>query len=151
MGFHHGKLTVLLASWKYPKMNLAQLIHLYQMGSPSEVITALHFYKSSDVNHFDKEGRNLSRMQRMMKVVEHFARTRLVWKPLTAGSDYWDGEIVTKVWDGVWKDLLPLLVTCTTYDVGREDSWHKSRVGDISWRTCHNKFLDGGVFKPFSV
>jgi hypothetical protein len=36
-------------------------------------------------------------------------------------------------------------------DDGREDSWHKSRVGDISWRTCHNKFLDGGVFKSFSV
>ena len=86
-----------------------------------------------------------------MKVVEHFARTRSVWKPLTAGPDYWDGETATKVWDGVWKDLLPLLVTCTTYDDGREDSWHKSRVGDISWQTCHNKFLDGGVFKSFSV
>jgi hypothetical protein len=107
--------------------------------------------KSSDVHHFDKEGRNLSRMGRVMKVVEHFARTRSVWKPLTAGPDYWDGETVTKVWDAVWKDLLPLLVTCTTYDDGREDSWYKSRVGDISWRTRHNKFLDGGVFKSFSV
>jgi hypothetical protein len=41
MGFHHGKLTVLPASLKYPKMNLVQMIHLYQMGSPSEGITAL--------------------------------------------------------------------------------------------------------------
>ena len=151
VGFHHGKLTVLPASWKYPKMNLVQLIHLYQMGSPSEGITALRLCKSSDVNHFDKEGRNLSRMRRVMKVVEHYARTRSVWKPLNAGSDYWDGETVTKLWDGVWKDLFPQLVTCTTYDDEREDSWHKSRVGDISWRTCHNKFLDGGVFKSLSV
>ncbi len=151
VGFHHGKLNVLPASWKYPKMNLVQLIHLYQMGSPSEGITALRLCKSSDVNHFDKEGRNLSRMRRVMMVVQHFARMRGVWKPLTAGSDYWDGETVTRVWDGVWKDLLPLLRTCTTYDDEREDSWHKSRVGDISWRTCHNKFLDGGVFKSLSV
>ena len=47
---------------------------------------------------------------------------------------------MTNAWDGVWKDLFPLLVTYTTYDDGREDSWHKSRVGDISWWTCHNKF-----------
>jgi hypothetical protein len=45
-----------------------------------------------------------------MKIVEHFARPRHVWKPLTAGTDNWDGETV-KVWDGVWKYLLPLLVT----------------------------------------
>ena len=51
----------------------------------------------------------------------------------------------------MWNDLFPLLVTCTTYDDEREDSWHKSRVGDISWQTCHNKFLDGGVFKSLSV
>ena len=86
-------------------------------------------------------------MRHVMKVVEHFARTQSVWKPWTACPDYWDGETVTKMRDGVWKDLLPLLVTCTTYDDGREDSWHKSRVGDNSWQTCHNRLLDGGVFK----
>ena len=47
----------------------------------------------------------------MMMVVQHFARMGGVWKPLTAGSDYWDGETVTRVLDGVWKDLLPLLRT----------------------------------------
>ena len=62
---------------------------LYQMGSPSEGITALCLCKSSDVNHFDKEGRNLYKMRCVMKVVEHFAKTRSVWKPLTAGPDYW--------------------------------------------------------------
>ena len=69
VGFRHGKLNVLPALWKYSKMNLVQLIHLYQMGSPSEGITALRLCKSSDVNHFDKEGRNLSRMQRVMTIV----------------------------------------------------------------------------------
>ncbi len=47
VGFHHGKLTALPASWKYPKMNLVQLIHLCQMWSPSEGITALCLCKSS--------------------------------------------------------------------------------------------------------
>ena len=40
-----------------------------------------------------------------------------------------------------------ILVTCTTYDDEREDSGHKGRVVDISWQTCHNKFLGGVVFK----
>ena len=68
-----------------------------------------------------------------------------------AGSDYWNGASVTKVWDGMWWDMLPLLVTLTKYDDGREDSNDKSRVGDISWRTCHNKLEKGGVCKSLRI
>ena len=84
-------------------------------------------------------------------MIEHFGRRRGVWKPVTAGGDYWNGASVTKVWDGVWRDVLPLLATWTKYDDGREDSNHKSRVGDISWRTCHNKFEKGGVYKSLRI
>ena len=69
---------------------------------------------------------------------------------MSAGCDYWELETVMKVRDGLWKELLPLLVTCTTYEEEREDSWHKSRVGN-SWQICHNKVLDGNVFKSLSV
>ncbi len=72
VGFHHGKLNVLPADWTYPKMNLVQLIHLYQMGSPSEGVTALCLCTSARVRHFDKGGTNLSRMLRVMKVFKHF-------------------------------------------------------------------------------
>jgi hypothetical protein len=68
MGFHHGKVHVLPTLWNYPKMNLVQLIHLYQMGLSSEGIAALCLCKSSDMNHFDKEG-----IWQMMKVDEFFA------------------------------------------------------------------------------
>jgi hypothetical protein len=132
-------------------MTMVQLIHLYLMGSPSEGVAALRLCNSAHVGHFDKEGRNLSRMKRVIKVVEHYAKRRGVWKPLTGGSDYWNGETVTKVWDGVWKDMLPLLATRTIFDDGREDSDHKSRVGDISWRTCHNKLFSKGVYKSLGI
>jgi hypothetical protein len=75
---------------------------------------------------------------------------RNVWKPLTAGSDYWELKTVTKGWVGLWKDSLPLLETCTAYDDDREESWHKSRAGN-SWWICHKKLLDGNVFKSLSV
>ena len=81
-------------------------------------------------------------MPTTMKVVEHFGRVRNV--------DYWELETVMKGWDGLRKDSLPMLVTCTTYDDETEDSWHNSRVGN-SWRICHNKLLDGTVFKSLSV
>lgn len=53
---------MLPALWTYPNMNLVQMIHFYQMGSPSEGVTALCLCSSLDVGHFDKEGRNLLRM-----------------------------------------------------------------------------------------
>ena len=49
---------------------------LYQMRSPSEGVTALCLCTSAHVGHFDKEGTNLSRMQRAMKVIKHFGRHR---------------------------------------------------------------------------
>ena len=70
---------------------------------------------------------------------------------MMAGSNYWNGASVTKVWDGVWRDVLPWLATWTKYDDGREDSNHKSRVGDMSWRTCHNKLEKGRVYIPLGI
>ena len=124
---------------------------MYEMGSPSEGVTVLFLCTHAHVGHFDKEGTNLSRMQRVMKVIEHFGWRWGVWKPMMAGSKYWNGALVTKVWDGVWRDMLPLLATWTKYDDGREDSNHKSRVGDISWRTCHNKLEKVGVYKSLRI
>lgn len=45
-------------------------------------------------------------MQLLMKVFQHFAHKRNIWKPSSAGPGYWNKEIVTKVWSVVWKDLL---------------------------------------------
>jgi hypothetical protein len=77
VGFHHGHLNPLPASWRYPKgMNMIQMITLYQMGCPSDVIPPLKVLKSGQVNHFDKEGTALSRMSRIMCVVKEYATRR---------------------------------------------------------------------------
>ena len=70
---------------------------------------------------------------------------------MTAGGDYWNGALLTKLWEGGWRDMLPLLATWTKYDDGREESNHKSRVWDISWRTCSNKLGKGGVYKSEEI
>ena len=149
VGFHHGVLNPLPSSWSYPKMNMIQLINLYLLGSPAEGVSALRHLNSKHVMHFDKEGMNLSRMKRLMGVVEHYGRARGVWRPANA-LHYWNGETVTKLWDGVWGDLKVYLSTVTK-QMGKPDSFHKTRSGDFAWRTCHDKLQAAGVFKTLKL
>ena len=74
------------------------------MGLKAEGVTALRLLNSTQVNHFNKEGSILSRMQCLMNLVQHHAEQRGVWKPNNA-SNYWNGNTVTIVWDGIWKEL----------------------------------------------
>jgi hypothetical protein len=62
----------------------------------------------------------------------------------TAIGEYWNGSTVTKLWDGIWDDVRPYLVTTT--NKGNGVSFHKSRTGALAWRTGHDKFRKGGLF-----
>ena len=84
VGYHHGKLNPLPPRWNYPKMNIVQLIHMWLMGSLADGVAALRYLDSLQVGHFDKEGQKLSRMWRVIRVVQHFACRRGVWKPNNA-------------------------------------------------------------------
>lgn len=149
VGFHHGVLNPLPILWVYPKMNMIQLINLYLLGSPTERVSALRHLNSKHVKHFDKEGMNLARMKQLMAVVEHYGRVRGVWRPANA-KDYWNGETVTQLWDGIWGDLRVHLTTVTKH-AGKPDSTHKTRSGDLAWRTCHDKLQSAGVFKTLKL
>jgi hypothetical protein len=155
IGFHHhhGVLTPLPSDFvEYPQMNLQQLITMWLMGSPSEGIIALRQLNSKTVGYFDKEGANLSKMRRVMCAVEHFGNERGVWKPWHVKSeDYWNGVTITKLWEGICGDLLPLMETVTNYDdASNPSSKHKSRPGDLRWRTCHDR-LAKEVFKLLEI
>ena len=149
VGFHHGVLNPLPILWVYPKMNMIQLINLYLLGSPTERVSALRHLNSKHVKHFDKEGMNLARMKRLMAGVERYGRVRGVWWPANA-KDYWNGETVTQLWDGIWGDLRVHLTTVTKH-AGKPDSTHKTRSGDLAWRTCHDKLQSAGVFKTLKL
>jgi hypothetical protein len=57
---HHGKLNPLPAWWHYlARMNVIQMITLFQMGYPAEGVCPLKLLWSDLVNHFDAEGRDL--------------------------------------------------------------------------------------------
>jgi hypothetical protein len=69
-------------------------------------------------------------MKRFMLAVKHFAILRGVWKPINA-QNYWNGATVTHLWDGVWDDLMPYLLTKTQLKSGKV-SYHKRRVSSLA-------------------
>jgi len=71
-----------------------------------------------------------------MIAIKYFLLMRGVWKPQNA-MNYWNGETVTKLWNGVWDDLNPHLLTVTKIKGGRPPSFHKSCTSSLASRTCH--------------
>ena len=73
-----------------------------------------------------------------MGVIEHYGKLRNVLKPSNA-KDFWNGETVTQLWDGIWDDIKENLVTVTKYNDDTPTSMHKSCIGSLAQRTCHDK------------
>ena len=58
---------------------------------------------------------------------------------------------VTCLWDGIFEDVRPLLLTVTKTNDGKPDSYHKSKCGNLSWQTCYDKFIKTDVFTQFNI
>lgn len=61
-----------------------------------------------------------------------------------------NGATVMKLWGGVWDDLAPIWKT-ETRKANTPPSYHKSHTGALSWRTCHDKMKDKGLFTFLNV
>ena len=151
VGNVHGKWNPLPASFRYPKsMTLTQLTTLWHMGNPRDGVPPLKICDSKNVGHFDKNGSILSRMKRLMEAVKLLAVPRGLWKPRNVqGLTFWNGSTVTALWTGIWDDIKPYLLTKTKK--GEVESFHKSRAGKLSWRTCHDKLYSTGLFKELGI
>jgi hypothetical protein len=131
-------------------MNVVQLITIFQMGVPSEDVPPLKLLNSKNVNHFDSQGCNLSRMKRFMKLIKILAARNGVWKPPSSWH-YLNGKTVMMLWEGIWDDLQLYLLTEIQMKHGRPPLHHKSRSASLSWRTSHNKRVSKGVYKAFGI
>ena len=162
LGWHHNKLTPLPADWRYPEgMNLLQLLDLWLVGIPAQNIPPMGKVSTQLIFHFDANGRNYSKMKQVMMFVERHGRMKGVFVKT------WDGGTVTTLWDTVWEDFCPFMSTRTVMSIeddntGAESaatadaadvltSLHKSRMGQVSWRTIYNKMEGQGLFKNNKV
>ena len=83
-------------------------------------------------------------------MVKHYAEVRNCWKPNSA-TNYWNGETMTRLWDHIWSDLGPYLLTETQLEQGRGKTYHKSRSGQLAWWTCHEKIRKQDVYKALNI
>ena len=78
--FHHGVLNPHPSMLRYPRrMNLIQMITLYQMWSSMQSVPPLKYISTNQVSHIDKDGECISRMRIVMKVVRHFTELGMSW------------------------------------------------------------------------
>ena len=78
-----------------------------------------------------------------MSKVEDIGREDKVWVPYSQ----WGGGTVTKLWSTIWCKLDPYLRTKTQRDKNSSTTYHKSRQGNIAWRTCYKKCMQKGCSK----
>ena len=82
------------------------MMNMWLCGDVVMNVPPLRCITSHNVRHI-KNGRNkLSKMKRVMGVIERFGRNRSVWHDNT---QYWNGARVTTLWTSTWNDLSPYL------------------------------------------
>ena len=147
LGLHHGKLNPLPSTWTFPKkMSVIHLINMWLLGNKKENVPPLKLLSSRNVDHLKSGPGNLSKMKQVLLQVESFGRERGLWQ----SNNVWNGERVTKLWSGIWKDLDQYLRTESSSnrnDVASAKMRDKSRKGQVSWRTCYNNMQKKGIFK----
>jgi hypothetical protein len=55
------------------------------------------------------------------------------------------------MWDGIFEDVTPFLLTVMKSNDGKPDSYHKSKCGSLSWQTCYDNFIKAGIFKQLNI
>ena len=142
VGFHHGKLNPLPSNWNFPKrLTVIALINMWHRGSTRDNVPAFKYLSAYNVAHI-KQGKHTSQlMPKLMGKLKVFAEEMDFWNP----SHHWTGADVTTFWDKMWSKLDPYLRTETQAKNGI--SFHKSRQGQLSRRTCYNKMLKAGLFQ----
>ena len=55
-----------------------------------------------------------------------------VWEPRNS-SNYWNGETLTLLWDVIFQDIMPYLLTKTKTSDDKPISYHKSKSASLAW------------------
>ncbi len=107
IGYHYGVLNLLPSNWCYPKgITLIQLSNLRLLGVYDKNVPWLGKVSTWWIYHFDRRGRDYSKLNQVMKFLKVFGWQRGVWEDGgTRGK--WDGATVTTLWAAIWEDFVP--------------------------------------------
>lgn len=134
-GLVNGKFNPLVKTWRYPSMNMQQMVSVWLMGIPNQHVPPLKHLVTANVAHFDEGGRVLNKMKNTMLAIEDLGVLRGVWRPAFFNGDYWNGGTVARLWDGIAPDVLSILKKF-------EDKPEKrKRMMTRAWRTNADKLI----------
>ena len=102
VGYHHGKLNVLLSYYKFPPMTFSQLIVNWLLGIVSENVPFLWTLSSKGINNVKNGKRMWNMMKCFMSEVKRVAIDKVCWK---AKVKYWDYMSAINIWDNVKNDF----------------------------------------------
>ena len=138
VGWHHGKLNPLPSTWEFPKnTTLINMMNMWLLGNKKENVPPFKFLSSSNVKHLKASPSTLSKMKQVMLKIENIGKRKNLWN----SNLLWNGEKVTLLWSGIWKDLEVYLKTVSN------SARDESKRGQISWGPCYNNMQKKGCFK----
>ena len=132
VGFHHGKLSPLPATFKWPKMTTFQLCVNWLIGNVEESIPPYCTLTRPMLSHDQKLCSQFPSMRVFMRYIECAARREEVWVEKT--SD-WTYDKVFAMWNKVADKYI--------FDVYAKDG---NRKKALSWKTLYNKMLKQNAF-----
>jgi hypothetical protein len=70
-----------------------------------------------------------------MDIIQRIAVRKGVWRPRNESGEYWTGNTVSRLWDGVIGKLTPMLQTVTKCAEKPDSYYNKSKSHCLAWRT----------------
>ena len=105
---------------------------------PTTVATTNGVAEGGRIDHIIDMETDAVMKQRVAKSTrDNYERSKNLWNSYLL----WNGEKVTLLWSGIWKDLEVYLKTVSS------SARDKNRRGQISWRICYNNMQKKGCFK----
>lgn len=152
VGFHHGVLNPLPSSWRYPpKINVIQMIYLLSL---SDRVQSWGCTSSQITEQHTSDSFWLGRRDAFVNVLACESSEVLCYNPRGMSAPKfvmffeWCDCYTALGWCVWW---FSSILKTETRKANTPSLYHKSHTGAFSWRTCHDKMKDKGLFTLLNV
>ncbi len=134
---YKGMVHPLPATWKFPnKFTVIDCMKWWFNGDAESNTPPLQFLKSGHLKDVKNGKNNLSKIRRVMKVIQTYGMSKGVWQ------DSWDTEKIILLWNTVWTDISPRIEGKAMQKKGAD--------GTATWRSMYNAMAQAGFLKALN-
>lgn len=139
MGFHNGRLQILLPTFKFPNMTMRQLVDNWFVGHCSGKVPPYVLLECNHVKHIkSKNGRSvgaiiLRKMRHVMKSYHDHCATNGFIGLWPSSNEYNKPEVINRLWDASGQHYLEYL-----YEGCRRGALRRN---EMTWTTIYNRMI----------